>query len=79
MEGKINKEGCLMLERQREDGPEMRAVLCPHAPDEYFCGDWCPKFSEPVHVDKLNVCLRICEGHIFNFSRKTFKDERIPF
>jgi len=47
MKAKINRVGCLFVER----AGEMRIQFCPFAsktegaPD--VCGDWCPAFREP--------------------------------
>ncbi len=47
MRGKINKYGCLEVER----GGVMKKQWCPLNNAEGECGDWCPLFCEPEEIE----------------------------
>jgi hypothetical protein len=90
MEGKINRDGTLVIKR----GSKMKEMNCkpggmaPGGIDDIFietCGDDCPHFGEPEsyleykddppHMKKTNdICLFICGGTTLRFSK--FTDER---
>lgn len=79
MNGKINKDGNLEIER----AGKMKVQYCPHEPDSkanVACGDWCPQFDtrKTSHSNLIETrgLLPICENTILFFS--TITDERQP-
>ena len=54
MKGKINKMGCLRIDRAGKSTPQW----CPRTggDDQPTCGDWCPLFGEPEAELELNEC-----------------------
>ena len=59
MKIKIDKDGQLAIER----AGKFKGQGCPHDNDGAKCGDWCPKFEEPIlGVDpEVNDFMVICE------------------
>lgn len=83
MKGKIDRAGCLYIER----AGKVKKQRCPfygvteEFPDPAECGDWCPLFGEPMretYIDdygknKSRIVLALChKTHEFN----EFTDER---
>lgn len=72
MIGKINKDGCLEIER----AGTMKLQYCPFdtaGNSDAHCGDWCPHFGEAV-VSEPGWELPACR-HWLYFTE--FTDERI--
>lgn len=74
MNGKINKVGVLVIERNGVPVPQ----ICPYShSNAVACGHWCPLFGEPEKPERsdtiINVWLQICE-QVLQF--KNFNDER---
>jgi len=80
MNGSINAEGLLFIERPRPGRGIVSCVMesiqmiCFHDCEEY-CGDHCPLFREPQGMDNgKEARLELCHGTIlFN----EFKDYRL--
>jgi phage baseplate assembly protein gpV len=78
MEGKIDKDGCLLLKRHGK----LRSQWCPWTAlgDENpanSCGHWCPHFGEPAFAQDNPVVLLTLtcgNGRLFRFTQ--FTDER---
>jgi hypothetical protein len=83
MNGKIDIEGFLVLERARE----YKTQCCMHRQRDFgtgeyakyevaYCGDWCPQFGEPFRFEyDSKFKLMICEGRKITFDK--FEDQRV--
>lgn len=72
MKAKIDMCGNLRLLR----GNKIKKQYCPHVDTGYRpCGDWCPKFMEPIYGE-ISVTLEICNGKHHIFEKDKFDDER---
>ena len=67
MKAKIDKDGCLHLER----AGKFKIQCCPYSTrfepgGSSYCGDWCPLFEEPTE-DPNNkvVAIFLCERSIY--------------
>jgi hypothetical protein len=68
MNGKIDKSGCLCIQRNGK----MQDMRCPFTVGPDQCGDWCALFAEPETSPGL-VELDLCHS-MRRFT--TFTDER---
>lgn len=81
----IDYKGDLLIERNGK----MKGQLCPYKNVKYcYCGDSCPKFSEPCRKHNPNdwtpgntspkgvVTLELCDGKIWTCSEDDFSDNR---
>jgi hypothetical protein len=75
---KIDREGDLYIYRK---GSGLKAQRCMY--NDRYCGDWCPKFSEPIiegimdndiYDDNMDICL--CDGVKLSVLKNNFVDER---
>jgi len=75
MKGKIDKDGCLLIER----AGVMKPQHCPLTDDPSSnCGDWCPLFGEPENSNTIpeNWTLELNCGAHKTFYFTGFTDER---
>lgn len=68
---KINENGNLCLLRGSEEKPQ----ACPDQVDGSPCGDWCPKFKEPVYHSDDTVDVKLCTLTLSS-AKQDFVDER---
>lgn len=57
MNGKIDKQGRLFIERSSSFYKIQSCPFDPSGDSGNFCGDWCPQFSEPVSTDTDHLCV----------------------
>ena len=68
MKGIINEDGVLVICRKEKWVKQ----LCPFIAGQFYCGEWCPFFSEPEEKDG-KVYLELCRKTLI-FDE--FKDRR---
>ena len=73
----INRYGELLLNR----AGQLKKQYCPNGSiGRIACGDWCPKFNEPVNVNNedktVYVELEICSCIAYAYKPEEFEDQR---
>lgn len=77
MKGKIDKNGCLLIERRNG---EYIKQICPFKKD--FCGDACPLFGEPENGGgyiNIRLCQSVAQFKYFGDERKDQNNYEIEF
>ncbi len=71
MQGRLDKEGCLAVNRRGN----WTAQFCPHL-EEARCGDWCPHLKEFIlpHFEESQMLELGCNGA--NTTIEVVEDER---